>query len=67
MHSQLREAIAGLKATDLGITPKGSKVSNASMLTGIAAHDLYHAGQMQLLKRLREPRERRPRTHSAVQ
>ncbi len=53
MHSQLREAVAGLKAKDLDITPKGSKVPNAVMLTGIAAHDLYHAGQIQLLKRLR--------------
>ena len=53
MHGQLREAIAALKAQDLGVTPKGSKVSNAAMLTGIAAHDLYHAGQIQLLKRLR--------------
>ena len=53
MHGQLREAIAALKAQDLGVTPKGSKVPNAAMLTGIAAHDLYHAGQIQLLKRLR--------------
>ena len=53
MHRQLREAIAALKAQDLGVTPTGSKVSNAAMLTGIAAHDLYHAGQIQLLKRLR--------------
>ena len=53
MHGQLREAIAALKAQDLGVTPTGSKVSNAAMLTGIAAHDLYHAGQIQLLKRLR--------------
>ena len=26
--------------------------SSTAMLTGIAAHDLYHAGQVQLLKRL---------------
>ena len=29
-------------------------VPNVAMLTGIAAHDLYHAGQIQLLKRLRQ-------------
>jgi uncharacterized damage-inducible protein DinB len=52
MHVQLREAIAGLKPKDLSLIPKGSKVTNAEMLTGIAAHDLYHAGQIQLLKRL---------------
>ena len=33
-------------------TPKGSKVSNFALLSGVAAHDLYHAGQIQLLKRL---------------
>jgi hypothetical protein len=32
--------------------PKGSKVSNLALVTGIAAHDLYHAGQIQLLKKL---------------
>jgi len=43
MHRQLRDTIAALKA-----------VPDARMLTGIAAHDLYHAGQIQLLKRLRQ-------------
>jgi hypothetical protein len=27
-------------------------VSNFKLLSGVAAHDLYHAGQIQLLKRL---------------
>jgi hypothetical protein len=27
-------------------------VSNFALLSGVAAHDLYHAGQIQLLKRL---------------
>lgn len=31
-----------------------------SMLYGIAAHDVYHTGQVQLLKRLAEDRRRRP-------
>ena len=43
MHRQLREVIAKTAVT------KG----NIALLTGIAAHDLYHAGQIQLLKRLR--------------
>lgn len=30
----------------------GGKVSTLALVTGIAAHDLYHAGQIQLLKRL---------------
>ena len=36
----------------LGRKPRGSQVRNLDLLTGIAAHDLYHAGQIQLLKRL---------------
>jgi len=53
MHSQLREAAAGLRAKDLLTIPKGSRVTNTAVLAGIAAHDLYHAGQIQMLKRLR--------------
>jgi hypothetical protein len=51
-HRSLRQAIATLRDRDLNVTPTGSKVSNAVILTGIAAHDVYHAGQIQLLKRL---------------
>ena len=57
-HRSLREAVADLTAADLGVTPKGSKVSNLALLTGIASHDLYHAGQIQLLKRLQPGRGR---------
>jgi hypothetical protein len=32
--------------------PSNSKFSNFALISGIAAHDLYHAGQIQLLKRL---------------
>lgn len=52
MHRALRKAVASLSASDLSRTPKGSTVSNAFLITGIAAHDLYHAGQIQLLKKL---------------
>jgi hypothetical protein len=52
MHRVLREAIAALPPRDVYRTPKGSKVSNLALLSGVAAHDLYHAGQIQLLKRL---------------
>jgi hypothetical protein len=51
-HARLREAIAALRIRDLRFTPQGSKVSNARLLYGIACHDVYHAGQIQLLKRL---------------
>jgi uncharacterized damage-inducible protein DinB len=52
MHRQMRQAIAGLSAKDLAKVPPGSKVNNTVMVSGIAAHDVYHAGQIQLLKRL---------------
>jgi hypothetical protein len=51
-HDTLREAVARLSPEDLTRTPPGKKVSNFALLSGIAAHDLYHAGQVQLLKRL---------------
>jgi uncharacterized damage-inducible protein DinB len=51
-HRSLRVAVAGLSPAAMHRTPAGSKVSNASMVRGIAAHDVYHAGQIQLLKRL---------------
>jgi hypothetical protein len=51
-HRALRAAVVGLSPGDLHVTPAGSKVSNRAMLTGVAAHDVYHAGQIQLLKRL---------------
>jgi DinB superfamily len=52
MHWAMREAVAALAPRDLGVTPAGSKVSNFDMIAGVAAHDIYHAGQIQLLKRL---------------
>jgi hypothetical protein len=56
MHRVLRDAVGTLPASSLSRTPKGSKVSNFALLSGVAAHDLYHAGQIQLLKRLAPPR-----------
>jgi hypothetical protein len=52
MHRALRQAVERLPAARLHHAPRGSTVSNAFLLSGIAAHDLYHAGQIQLLKRL---------------
>ena len=37
---------------DLGEVPKGSSTSFRDLTIGAAAHDLYHAGQIQLIKRL---------------
>jgi hypothetical protein len=52
MHGALRGAIAALPDRRLHATPRGTKVSNFGVIAGIAAHDLYHAGQIQLLKKL---------------
>jgi hypothetical protein len=52
IHCSLRDAIAQLRPADLEFTPAGSTVSNLALLSGVASHDLYHAGQIQLLKRL---------------
>lgn len=51
-HRALRAAVVGLSLPDLSATPAGSKVSTFALLSGVAAHDLYHAGQIGLLKRL---------------
>ena len=52
MHRALRAAVSGLSHAELGRTPPGATTSNFALISGIAAHDLYHAGQIQLLKRL---------------
>jgi uncharacterized damage-inducible protein DinB len=52
MHRKLRAAIAGLSPQELPRVAQGGKVTNFELIAGIAAHDLYHAGQIQLLKRL---------------
>ena len=51
-HRKLREVIAGLSPRQLSRRVPGKPYSAAWMIRGIAAHDLYHAGQIQLLKRL---------------
>lgn len=51
-HRAMRQAIAGLSPDLLFRKAAGSTVTNDYLIRGIAAHDLYHAGQIQLLKRL---------------
>jgi hypothetical protein len=52
MHVLMVEAIAGLTTSNLSRKPKGSEWSIRATVYGIAMHDVYHAGQIQLLKRL---------------
>jgi len=52
-HRTLRETIAALPAAVLGKRGGRGRWTNAEMIHGVAMHDLYHAGQVQLLLRLR--------------
>jgi uncharacterized damage-inducible protein DinB len=52
-HRALRNAVEGLEERVLARTTSGSPFDNRALVAGIIAHDLYHAGQIQLLKRLR--------------
>jgi hypothetical protein len=51
-HRRLRALIATLAPSALGRRVSGRNHSAAYTIRGIAAHDLYHAGQIQLLKQL---------------
>lgn len=51
-HRQLRDAVAALDPRRLTARVAGSDHTYGFLVRGIAAHDLYHAGQIQLLKRL---------------
>ena len=51
-HRQLRAAIAAYPAGKLPKAIDAKKQTAAFSIRGIAAHDLYHAGQIQLLKKL---------------
>lgn len=57
-HQQLRAAVRNARPGALARTPTGSPFSQAALIRGAAAHDLYHTGQIQLLKRLRRSRTR---------
>jgi hypothetical protein len=54
-HRALRETIASLAPAALHKTVRGApdrRITPARLITGIAMHDVYHAGQIGLLKRL---------------
>ena len=53
-HRTLRLAVDEIAEGLWSEKPTGSKYSRAALVQGIASHDLYHAGQIQLLKRLRD-------------
>jgi hypothetical protein len=52
MHRQLRAAVAALSEGDLETIPQGSSTTVVDLVLGVSYHDIYHAGQIQLLKKL---------------
>jgi len=52
MHRSLRQAIVSLPTSRLKKKVAGSKWTTVQTISGAASHDLYHAGQIQLLKKL---------------
>jgi hypothetical protein len=51
-HRKLREFVSGLSPAALEVhSPRGVWTA-AEEIQGVAAHDLYHTGQIQLIKRL---------------
>ena len=56
-HRVLCEVVAAFPPGLLAQFAPGGKWRYASLISGIALHDVYHAGQIQLLKRLHGTRE----------
>lgn len=52
-HRQLIEAVSVFDWPRLGSELSGRRFTFRDLAVGAAAHDLYHAGQIQLIKRLR--------------
>jgi uncharacterized damage-inducible protein DinB len=52
MHYLLVEEVKKLSLSDLTRNPNDSKFTHLQTISGIAMHDVYHAGQIQLLKRI---------------
>ncbi len=52
IHTDLRRVVAALDVNRLATKPPGSKHPVRRLIQGAALHDVYHAGQIQTLKRL---------------
>ncbi len=51
-HRRLRRAVAKLTGPTLSRKRPGSKHKTDTLVYGVASHDVYHTGQIQILKRL---------------
>jgi len=58
-HQRLRAAVSELGPEDLDRSARTSKTLVRRLVTGIALHDVYHAGQIQLIKKLLKPTKAR--------
>jgi hypothetical protein len=52
MHTALVEVVAAQSDPELDRMAQGRSATRFELIAGVAAHDLYHAGQIQLIKRL---------------
>ena len=57
-HRKLRIAVARLSDADLSRRVPGSKRRADTLVYGVASHDVYHTGQIQVLKRLWRDRKK---------
>lgn len=57
-HGELRNAIAVIKEKDLTRSTRGNRQTAMRNIVGIAMHDVYHAGQIQLLRKLYRDRKK---------
>ena len=51
-HQRLIAAVSAVEPESLDRSARGSKTVTRRLIAGIALHDVYHAGQIQLIKRL---------------
>jgi hypothetical protein len=56
-HAALRDVVEGLP--DSALAERRGKWTAGELIAGVAAHDLYHAGQIQLLKKFFAERGKR--------
>ncbi len=57
-HRRLRAAVARLSDAALERRLRGSRYRTDTLVYGVASHDVYHTGQIQLLKRLWQDRKK---------
>jgi hypothetical protein len=58
-HQRLKEAVSSFQPENLDRPARGSKTLARRLIVGIAFHDVYHAGQIQLIKKLLKTRRSR--------